>query len=128
MDLAGGKASIVSLLRTVLRFVQPHQLTGLKINSQFQMPDILELRFGFKRGDVSFPHVQQIGRTDPRRLRERQRMPGSDKGLADKLRAKPRFLVAACRIAQLRFGEPLTHCWRKSREKGLSEQSGLVTI
>lgn len=75
MDLAGGKASIVSLLRTVLRFVQPHQLTGLKINSQFQMPDILELRFGFKRGDVSFPHVQQIGRTDPRRLRERQRMP-----------------------------------------------------
>ena len=105
VDLAGGKASIVSLLRTVLRFVQPHQLTGLKINSQFQMPDILELRFGFKRGDVSFPHVQQIGRTDPRRLRERQRMPGSDKGLADKLRAKPRFLVAACRIAQLRFGQ-----------------------
>ncbi len=72
--------------------------------------------------------MQQIGRTDPRRLRERQRMPGSDKGLADKLRAKPRFLVAACRIAQLRFGQPLTHCWRKSREKGLSEQSGLVTI
>ena len=105
MDLASGKASIVSLLRTVLRFVQPHQLTGLKINSQFQMPDILELRFGFKRGDVSFPHVQQIGRTDPRRLRERQRMPGSDKGLADKLRAKPRFLVAACRIAQLRFSQ-----------------------
>ena len=69
------------------------------------MPDILELRFGFKRGDVSFPHVQQIGRTDPRRLRERQRMPGSDKGLADKFRAKPRFLVAACRIAQLRFSQ-----------------------
>lgn len=69
------------------------------------MPDILQLRLGFKGGDISFPHVQQIGRADPRRLRQGQRMPGSDKGLADKLRAKPRFLVGAGPIAQLRFGQ-----------------------
>lgn len=103
--MTGGKGQIVLLLRTGLRFAQPHQFTGLKINSQFQMPDILQLRLGFKGGDISFPHVQQIGWADPRRLRQGQRMPGSDKGLADKLRAKPRFLVGAGPIAQLRFGQ-----------------------